>query len=220
MQNTWTQVDEYFDDALLTDDDALEAALKASTEAGLPEIAVAPNQGKLLRLFAQMQGAKSILEIGTLGGYSTIWLASALPDDGKLITLEYDPHHAKVAGENIKAAGYSDQVDIRVGAAVDTLPVIAEEGHIFDFIFLDANKDDYPAYLEWALKLSRVGTTIFIDNVVRNGAVIDANSEDNRIQGVREMVSMMKTNPRIDASFLQSVGGKGYDGFILGRVVS
>lgn len=219
-QDMWTQIEDYFDGALIKPDNTLESALKVSDAAGLPEIAVAPNQGKMLMLFAQMCSAKTILEIGTLGGYSTIWMAKALPTDGKIITLEYEPHHAEVATKNLANAGFADMVDIRVGAAMETLPVLAEEGHVFDFVFIDANKDDNPGYLEWSLKLSHVGTMIFVDNVVRQGGVLDPNSNDVRIQGVRNLVDMMEAEPRIDATMLQTVGGKGYDGFILGRVVS
>jgi len=220
MQDTWTKVDEYFDNALLTPDNTLESALKVSDGAGLPEHAVAPNQGKLLMLMAQMQGATKILEIGTLGGYSTIWLAKALPEGGSIITLEYESHHADVAEKNIENAGYGGKVDIRVGAAVETLPVLADEGHVFDLIFIDANKDDNPTYLEWSLKMSRIGTVIIVDNVVRGGGVLDPNSDDIRIQGTRQVVEMMKSEPRIDATMLQTVGSKGWDGFILSRVLS
>lgn len=218
MQNTWTTVDSYFTDHLVPTDDALESALKASDEGGLPAIAVAPNQGKLLMLMAQMQGAKNILEIGTLGGYSTIWLARALPADGHLITLEYEQHHADVATENIKRAGFANQVEIRVGSALDTLPILADEGHVFDFIFIDANKDDYPAYLDWSIKLSHKGTAIFADNVVRGGEVANTNTSDIYAQGAQGLIEMLHEDSRVDATAIQTVGSKGYDGFALAIV--
>jgi len=219
MQDKWTSVDTYFTDHLVPSDDVLEGALKTSDESGLPAIAVAPNQGKLLMLMAQMRDAKKILEIGTLGGYSTIWLARALPADGHLITLEYEQHHADVASKNIKHAGFADQVEIRVGAAIDSLPTLADEGHVFDFIFIDANKDDYPAYLDWSIKLSRKGTAIFADNVVRNGEVANASTSDIYVQGAQGLIKMLNEDPRVDATALQTVGSKGYDGFALAIVL-
>jgi predicted O-methyltransferase YrrM len=173
-QEQWTRVDQYFTDLLVRPDPMLDAALEASDAAGLPQIQVAPNQGKLLTLLAQAQGARKILEIGTLGGYSTIWLAQALPSDGRLITLEAVPTHAKVARANIERAGYADRVEVRLGRALETLPQLAAEGlGPFDFIFLDADKATYPEYLKWCIKLSRRGTMIVADNVVRRGAVVD-----------------------------------------------
>lgn len=219
MQETWTKVDRYFTDHLVPADDILEDALKASDDANLPQINVAPNQGKLLMLMAQMQGAKTILEIGTLGGYSTIWLARALPADGQLITLEYDAHHAQIATKNIQRAGFSNQVNIRVGDALKTLPALADEGHIFDFIFIDANKDDYPAYLDWSIKLSHKGTAIFADNVVRDGGVVDVNNTDIYVQGARSLIEMLHEDSRVDATAIQTVGSKGYDGFALAIVL-
>ena len=219
MQDKWTTVDTYFTSHLTPSDAVLDSALKDSDDGGLPAIAVAPNQGKLLKLMAQMCNAKTILEIGTLGGYSTIWLARALPADGHLITLEYEQHHADVASKNIERAGLSDQVDIRVGAAIDSLPKLADEGHVFDFIFIDANKDDYPAYLDWSIKLSRKGTTIFADNVVRNGEVANPNSTDIYVQGAQGLIEMLNTDPRVDATAIQTVGSKGYDGFALAVVL-
>ena len=218
MQTTWTTVDTYFTDHLVPADESLEGALKASDDGGLPAIAVAPNQGKLLMLMAQMRDSKNILEIGTLGGYSTIWLARALSADGHLITLEYEPHHARVAAENIKRAGFADQVELRVGAAIDILPILVDEGHVFDFIFIDANKDDYPAYLDWSIKLSHKGTAIVADNVVRNGEVANKNTSDIYVQGAQGLIKMLNEDPRIDATAIQTVGSKGYDGFALAIV--
>ena len=197
----------------------LEAALTASTDAGLPPIAVAPNQGKWLMILAQAIGARSILEMGSLGGYSTIWLARALPADGRLITLEADPKHAEVARTNIARAGFADKVEIRVGKALDTLPQLAAEGlGPFDFIFIDADKGNYPGYLEWAVKLSRPGTLIIGDNVVRDGKVIDADDPDPSVQGVRRMNEIIAADPRLTATAIQTVGSKGYDGFMIAIV--
>ncbi|MEL7233761.1 MAG: O-methyltransferase, partial [Chloroflexota bacterium] len=190
-----------------------------SEAAELPEIQVAPNQGKMLMLLAQIQGAKTILEIGTLGGYSTIWLGRALPDDGHLITLEYEPKHADVARQNMEQAGLADKVDVRVGLAVDRLAQIAEDGHApFDMIFMDADKVNYPNYLTWALKLSRPGTLIVADNVVRGGEVVNAETDDENVMGVRRFTEMLAKEPRVDVTAIQTVGSKGYDGFALIRV--
>jgi predicted O-methyltransferase YrrM len=219
-QEMWTAVDQYFNDALMSGDAVLDAALEASDAGGLPQHNVAPNQGKLLMLLAQMQGARRILEIGTLGGYSTIWLARALPQDGKLITLEYEPKHAEVARANIAHAGLADEVDIRVGAAIDTLPQLAAEGAgPFDLIFIDADKRGNRDYFRWALKLSRVGTVIIVDNVARGGAVVDPNGDES-VQGVRRLTEMLAKEPRVSATAIQTVGSKGYDGFILARVLA
>jgi predicted O-methyltransferase YrrM len=218
-QELWTAVDAYLTDVLVPSDPVLEAALKDSEAAGLPPINVAPNQGKLLQLLAHIHGAKTILEIGTLGGYSTIWLAKALPKDGKLITLELDPNHAKVAKRNIARAGLSDIVEIRVGKAIEILPLLEKETTApFDFIFVDADKPSNPDYLAWALKLSRVGTVIIVDNVVRGGAVIDAASDDPNVQGVRSLFELLSAEPRVTATALQTVGSKGYDGFAIAIV--
>ncbi|MCC6613316.1 MAG: O-methyltransferase [Anaerolineae bacterium] len=215
----WAAVDEYLAQHFIPPDDALEAALDASDRAGLPAINVAPNQGKLLMLLAQIHGSKSILEIGTLGGYSTIWLARALPPGGHLITLEADPTHAAVARANIARAGLAEVVDLRVGRALDTLPVIQREGHApFDLIFIDADKPSNPDYFRWALKLSRVGTVIIIDNVVRKGLVIDDASDDPRVHGVRRLNEMIAAEPRVTATAIQTVGSKGYDGFAIALV--
>jgi predicted O-methyltransferase YrrM len=215
-QQLWSDVDQYFAEALIPADPALEGALAASAEAGLPTISVAPNQGKLLHLLARIQGARSILEIGTLGGYSTIWLARALPEDGRLITLEADPKHAEVAGRNIAAAGVADRVDLRVGPALDTLPKVDAEGlGPFDFIFIDADKASIPDYFTWALKLSRPGTVVVIDNVVRGGNVVQADSQSADVQGIRRLHDQLKTEPRVDATTLQTVGSKGWDGLTI-----
>ena len=216
-QELWSQVDHYLGEVLVPADPALDSALAASKAAGLPEIAVAANQGKLLNLLARLAGARSILEIGTLGGYSTIWLARALPADGRLITLEADPKHAEVARANIAAAGFADVVDVRLGKALDTLPSV--EGP-FDLVFIDADKPNTPHYFEWALRLSRLGTVIIVDNVIRSGAVADASNTDPAILGVRKLHELIGAEPRVDATALQTVGVKGYDGFTLALVVS
>lgn len=218
-QETWTKVDAYFSDKLIAADPVLESALLDSDAAGLPQHNVAPNQGKLLQLFAQMQNARKILEIGTLGGYSTIWLARALSECGRLVTLEANPEHAAVARANIARAGLSHVVEVRVGKAIETLPLLAEEGAgPFDLIFIDADKPSNPAYLEWSIKLSRPGTVIIGDNVVRNGAVADSGSADANVIGVRRFFDLMAENPRLSATAIQTVGSKGYDGFSLAIV--
>jgi predicted O-methyltransferase YrrM len=212
----WTAVDRYLTGKLVPPDAALDAALKASDEAGLPAIQVAPNQGKMLQLLARAIGARRILEIGTLGGYSTIWLAHALPPDGKLITLEFAPKHAEVARENIARAGFAGRVEVRVGAAVDTLAQLAAENPApFDFIFIDADKQTYAEYFAWALRLSRRGTLIVADNVVRQGAVTDPGSKDDSVRGVQRFYAAVAAEPRVSATALQTVGSKGYDGFAL-----
>lgn len=216
-QPRWTQVDQYLVEQLVPQDAALLAALENNQAAGLPAIDVAPNQGKLLNLLAKMVGAKRILEIGTLGGYSTLWLARALPDDGKVITLEYEAHHAEIAAQNIRRAGLESKVSIRVGAALDTLPTLADAAP-FDMIFIDADKRNNPAYLEWAIQYSRSGTLIIGDNVVRNGRVADGDTSDWNIQGVRDFLSQMGSDPRLDATAIQTVGAKGWDGFSLALV--
>jgi predicted O-methyltransferase YrrM len=219
-QDQWTAVDRYITDLLVTPDATLEAALDASTAAGLPPINVAPGQGKLLHLLARVQGARKILEIGTLGGYSTIWLARALPADGHLITLEADPHHAEVARANIARAGLASVVTIRVGRALDTLPQLAADGHgPFDLVFIDADKPSNPDYFAWALRLSRRGSLIIVDNVVRGGAVIDAASADASVQGVRRLNQLIAAEPRVTATAIQTVGSKGYDGLALALVI-
>jgi predicted O-methyltransferase YrrM len=210
----WDDVDRYINDLLLSPDEALTAAIDASEAAGLPSINVSPTEGKLLHLLARAQGARSILEIGTLGGYSTIWLARALPRGGRLITLEYEPKHAKVALSNIARAGLSEVVELRLGRAQETLPQLAAEGRgPFDFIFIDADKPSYAEYLAWSVKLSRPGTMIIADNVIRKGAVADPSSSDALVQGIRRFNEALAAEPRVSATEIQTVGSKGYDGF-------
>jgi len=216
-QKIWTDVDRYLSDMLIPADPALDAAQAAAKAAGLPDIAVAPNQGKLLQLLARMQGAKRILEIGTLGGYSTIWLARALPPGGKLVTLEVDPKHADVARANIAHAGLADVVEVKTGRAIDLLPGLSGP---FDFFFIDADKASIPEYFRWALKLSRRGSVIVVDNVVRGGAVIDAASTDPSVQGVRRLNELLAAEPRVSATTIQTVGVKGYDGLTIALVVA
>jgi len=218
-QELWTAVDRYVVENLIPSDAILDKALQANTSAGLPTIDVAPNQGKLLHLLAQIRGARRILEIGTLGGYSTIWLARALPPDGKLVTLEVDPKHAEVALANIESAGLSSLVELRLGPAMESLSrLLDEKASPFDFIFIDADKENIPGYLELSLRLSRPGTVIITDNVIRDGAVIDPDDPDPRVQGVRRFFQMLAADPRIEATVLQTVGSKGYDGFTLALV--
>lgn len=220
-QQQWTAVDTYFSDVLIGADPVLEAALAAADEAGLPKIAVAPNQGKLLHLLALTVGARRILEVGTLGGYSTIWMARALPADGRLITLEIDPTHAEVARGNLEHAGLAEVTEVRLGRAADTLAKLVDEGaEPFDLVFLDADKPGNPTYFEWALKLSHPGTLIVVDNVVRGGAVADANSDDPNVLGSRRLHELLAAEPRVSATSVQTVGVKGYDGFTLIRVAS
>ncbi len=218
-RDTWNAVDRYVGDLLVGPDPALDGALEASASAGLPAIAVSPPQGKLLMILARAQGARTILEIGTLGGYSTIWLARALPAGGKLVTLELDPKHAAVARENLARAGLSPRVELRVGAARDSLrELLAERHDPFDFIFIVADKPGYPEYFELALQLSAPGTLIVADNVVRDGAVADPDSPDPNVQAVRRYNAMLAAEPRITATVLQTVGSKGYDGFAIALV--
>jgi predicted O-methyltransferase YrrM len=217
-KDLWTSVDRYLEGALLRPDPVLEAALRANAEAGLPTIDVAPNQGKLLHLLAQMLGAHSILEIGTLGGYSTLWMARALPAGGKLVTLEADPKHAGVARANVARAGLAQVVDVRVGPALDTLPSLL--GQQFDMVFIDADKPNNPVYLAWALRLTRPGSVIVVDNVVREGEILDAASGDARVQGTRALFEALAREPRLDATAIQTVGSKGHDGFVLARVIT
>ena len=218
-EDQWTAVDRYITDQLVPSDAALDAALASSVANGLPAINVAPNQGKLLHVLARSIGARRILEVGTLGGYSTIWLARALAPGGKVVTLEYEPKHAEVARANIERAGLAHAVDIRVGKAIDTLPKIAAEGgDPFDLVFIDADKSGNADYFAWAMKLTRVGSLIIVDNVVRNGAVIDANGDAN-VQGARRLCEAMAAEPRVSATAVQTVGSKGYDGFAIAVVV-
>jgi predicted O-methyltransferase YrrM len=215
-ENLWTNVDEYLVGLLSPSDSALEEALEQSAAAGLPPIAVAPNQGKMLELLARMSHSRRILEIGTLGGYSTIWLARALPTGGSLVTLELEPLHAEIARKNIDRTGLGVLVDIRVGPAATSLQdLIDGDAEPFDFIFIDADKEGYPRYLELSLQLSRPGTVIVADNVVRDGEVADSTSTDERVQGVRAFLEMAAANDRIEGTAIQTVGSKGYDGFAL-----
>jgi predicted O-methyltransferase YrrM len=226
-QDLWTAVDSYIAERLLTPDPALDAALAANEAAGLPPIAITPNQGKLLELLARVHKTQSILELGTLGGYSTIWLARALPQGGRLITLEREPRYAELAGANIANAGFADMVQVRVGPALETLPELHAEGAApFDLIFIDADKQNYPGYLEWSLKLSRVGTLIIGDNVVRAGAILEPDAEDPDFgdggvaAGVRRFYEMLSAEPRVSATAIQTVGDKGHDGFALALVTA
>jgi predicted O-methyltransferase YrrM len=213
-QELWSEVDRYINTLLVGSDDGLNTAIRASDAAGLPPINVSPNQGKLLQLLARAQGARTILEIGTLGGYSTIWLARALPASGRLVTLEADPKHIEVARANIAHAGLANTVDLRFGRALDTLPQLAAEGSgPFDLVFIDADKPSYPDYFAWALRLCRRGSLIIADNVIRNGAVVDASSDDPNVQGVRRFNELLAGESRVSATAIQTVGSKGYDGF-------
>lgn len=217
-QPLWTAVDSYFNDSLGGNDAGLDHALANSAGEGLPAIAVAANQGKLLNILARSIGAKSILEVGTLGGYSTIWLARAAGQGGRVVSLELDAHHAKVARDNIAFVGLQDVVEVRQGRAVDLLPVLAAEGGApFDMVFIDADKPGNPDYFTWALKMTRPGGLIVVDNVVRGGAVIDENG-DASVQGVRRLAELIFDEPRVTATALQTVGDKGYDGLIVAYV--
>ncbi|WP_426258771.1 O-methyltransferase [Sphingomonas sp. DC1600-2] len=215
----WEAVDGYIVDHLLGDDVVLDAALAANAAAGLPQIDVSPAQGKMLHLFARMVGARRILEIGTLGGYSTIWLARALPEDGRMVTLEIDPHHAAVAGDNIARAGLGERVEVRVGAALLSLEAMIAQGEApFDLVFVDADKENCVPYVRSAMALARPGTTIVVDNVVRDGEVLDPASADSRVRGVRALFKMIVDEPRLSATAVQTVGAKKWDGFVLAVV--
>ncbi|MBA3620272.1 MAG: O-methyltransferase [Acidothermales bacterium] len=220
-QDQWNAVDSYISDLLVPADPVLDAALRDSAAADLPAIQVSPNQGKLLMLLAQTQGARSILEIGTLGGYSTIWLARALPPDGRLLTLEVEPKHAAVARANLDRAGLGDVVDVRLGRAADTLAQLVAEGSgPYDFVFIDADKPSTADYFTSAVALSRPGALIVIDNVVRRGEVLDVDSADAQVQGIRRMYDVMAAEPRVAATAIQTVGSKGYDGFAFAVVTA
>jgi predicted O-methyltransferase YrrM len=220
-EEIWTAVDGYLGDLLVPADPALEAALAASAAAGLPAINVSAVQGKLLQLLARAIGAHNVLEIGTLGGYSSIWLARALPDGGRLVSLEADPRHAEVARANIARAGLDSSVEVRLGMALDLLPELAAEGgEPFDLVFIDADKPNNAAYFDWALQLTRPGSIIVVDNVVRDGDVIDAVSDSPTVQGVRRFLERLAAEPRVSATAIQTVGGKGYDGFAIALVTS
>jgi predicted O-methyltransferase YrrM len=218
-EEIWSTVERYISDALVRPDAALDAALAASDAAGLPAINVSPNQGKLLHMIALLVGATRILEIGTLGGYSTIWMARALRPGGRLVTLEADPKHAELARRNIDAAGVGALVDIEVGAALDTLPGLAAAAREpFDLVFIDADKINTVPYFDWAVKLSRPGTVIVVDNVVRKGAVTNPASSDTDVQGMRRFYERLASERRVTATAIQTVGSKGYDGFAIAIV--
>jgi predicted O-methyltransferase YrrM len=218
-QEQWSSVDEYICATMVGSDAALEAALADSKAAGLPLISVAPNQGKLLGLLASMQGARRILEIGTLGGYSAIWLGRALSSGGRLVTLELDPHHADVARKNLGRAGLAQVAEVRVGPALETLPQLERSEPPFDFVFIDADKASIPEYLDWSLRLTRPGSVIVVDNVVRKGAVADPTSTDPSVRGVRRFNEKLSQLRNVSATTIQTVGSKGYDGFALIRVL-
>jgi predicted O-methyltransferase YrrM len=219
QQSTWDAVDAYFSEQLVGHDPVLEAATAAADAAGLPKIAVAPNQGKLLHLLALAQGARRILEVGTLGGYSTIWLARALPADGTLISLELDPKHAEVARGNLARAGLEKVAEVRLGRASDSLAALVEQGEEpFDLVFIDADKPSNPEYFRRALQLTRPGSLIIVDNVVRDGAIADAASTDPAVVATRALHELIAAEPRVTATSVQTVGSKGYDGFTLARV--
>ena len=213
--NLWSDVDRYFDDTIVHPDATLDSAREASRAAGLPDIAVAPNQGKLLHLMARLAGARRILEIGALGGYSAIWLARALPPGGELISLEFNPRHAEVARANLERAGLSRCARVVTGAALDILPTL--EGP-FDFFFIDADKQSNADYFRWALRLSRKGSVIVVDNVVREGRVLESAADDAAIRGTRRLFETIAGEPRVFATALQTVGVKGYDGFAVALV--
>ncbi|MFI2240481.1 O-methyltransferase [Streptomyces chrestomyceticus] len=218
-QQQWNTVDDYFNSLLAPDDEALHAALRDSEAAGLPHISVTATQGKLLHLLARTQGARRILEIGTLGGYSTIWLGRALPADGRLISLEAHPTHAAVARANLARAGLAERTEVRVAPALDSLAqLVAERAEPFDLVFIDADKPNNPHYLERALELTRPGSLIIGDNVVRGGDIADGGSTDPAIRGIRRFLELIAENPRLTATAVQTVGSKGYDGFSLARV--
>ncbi|MGH7936409.1 MAG: O-methyltransferase [Chthoniobacterales bacterium] len=220
-ENVWNEVDHYLNELFVGSDPALDAALRDSETAGLPPINVAPNHGKFLNILARTVGARTILEIGTLGGYSTIWLARALPEGGKLISLEAEPKHAEIARANIARAALSGKIEIRPGKAADTLnQLLTESREPFDFIFIDADKPSYCEYLQLSLKLSRVGTLIFADNVVRKGAVADPSNHEALVAGARRFNQMLAAEPRVSATAIQTVGSKGYDGFAIALVTS
>lgn len=217
--DTWTNIDAYFAGAFIAEDSLLSAVRTANAQAGLPAIDVTPSQGKLLQLLVQIHQAKRILEIGTLGGYSTLWMARALPADGLLVTLETDPHHASVASANFQRAGFAHLIRLVPGKALETLPQVQRDyPGPFDLIFIDADKVNTPDYFEWGLKLSRPGTVILVDNVVRRGEILQADTADPNVQGMRRLTAQLAREPRVSATALQTVGAKGHDGFILARV--
>ena len=221
----WGQVDEYFNDLISPSDHVLDHILQTSEQAGLPAISISEAQGKFLYMLAGIQGARRILEIGTLAGYSAVWMARAMPEDGQLVTLEFEQLHADVAMNNFKYANLTDKIELRTGSALDTLPQIAKEmseknQEPFDMVFIDADKPNYVHYFDWALKLCRVGSVIISDNVVRRGEVINPQSADVNVPGIRTFNETVSANPRVTSVVLQTVGSKGYDGFMLSRVVA
>jgi predicted O-methyltransferase YrrM len=215
--DTWNEVDDYIGRLFVPPDPGLDDAQRAATAAGLPAIAVSAAQGKFLHILARLHRSRRVLEIGTLGGYSTIWLARALPADGRLISLEFDPKHADVARANVRHAGLSERVDVRVGRAVDSLPALAG-GEPFDLVFIDADKPSTPDYVRWALKLTRPGSVIVVDNVIRDGKILDASGTDANVAGMRDALALMAAEPRLTTTALQMVGAKGYDGFAIAVV--
>jgi predicted O-methyltransferase YrrM len=215
----WQEVDLYFEHMLLPADSALAHAQENAQAGGLPAISVSSLQGKFLALLAKAMGARRILEIGTLGGYSTIWLGRSLPNDGQLVTLEIDPKHAAVANANLARAGLSSQVEVRLGPALESLTMLARAGaEPFDFVFIDADKPNIPAYFDWAVKLARRGAVIVVDNVVRNGEVINGASSDNGVPGIRALIAGLSSDPRVETTVIQTVGSKGHDGFLMAVV--
>ncbi|MBO0732237.1 MAG: O-methyltransferase [Acidimicrobiaceae bacterium] len=219
--NAWPDVDAYVRETVLGSDPVMDAILAANAAAGLPAIDVSAPQGKLLALLVRLVGAHRVLEVGTLGGYSTVWMARALPPGGQLVTLEINEDHARVARANVERAGVAGEVEVRLGPALSSLPAIAAEAAPpFDLVFIDADKPSNPQYLEWALKLTRPGSVIVVDNVIRNGQVLDASSRDPTIAGTRQVLEMIGADPRLDATALQMVGSKGWDGFALAVVRS
>lgn len=220
-QKTWTAVDEYIFEHFIRSDELMAQVLENSDRAGLPLISVSPAQGKFLNLLAKLVGAKKILEIGTLGGYSTIWMGRALPANGELITIEFLPEHAAVARANIALASLEKMINVRVGRAIEELPKIEKEGiGPFDLVFIDADKESTPEYFDWALKLTRKGSLIVVDNVVRNGLILDKDIDDVNVQGVRRFYEKLAKEPRVDATALQTVGLKGYDGMAIAQVIA
>ncbi|KHE71817.1 O-methyltransferase [Halobacillus sp. BBL2006] len=213
-EKTWKSVDSYFNNYLISPDPIMDNLLQANAEANLPAIDVSESQGKLLNLLVKMKSAKRVLEIGTLGGYSSIWMARALPEDGKLVTLEYSEKHARVAEKNMMNAGLKDKIEVITGRAVDTLPSLSSRGDSYDFIFIDADKKNNPVYVKWAIDLALPGACIIVDNVVREGEVLNENGDES-VQGIREMVEMLSNEPRIDSTAIQTVGSKGYDGLLI-----
>jgi predicted O-methyltransferase YrrM len=217
--SSWSPVDAYLEGLFVAGDPALEQVLRESARAGLPAIQVSPLQGRMLEILARVRGAKQILEVGALGGYSTLCLARALPSDGRLVSLELEPRHAELARSSLQRAGFSDRTEVRVGPAADSMAeLIAEKRGPFDFIFIDADKPNYPAYLEWSLRLSASGTLIIADNVVRDGRVLRTDGADPNVEGVRRFLHRLGSEPRVRATAVQTVGRKGYDGFAIAVV--